>query len=308
MASLRIIAANGGLTLPIGWTLPIVVDSAGRCVVHRANVTNTFPFADIAGLATERRVTLLGHVDFDPDVHASPAESLEFDSSVFPDSVYILYRDPSAFERIGIEISRSISAAHRSVSVMLPDSDGRFLDIFVVTRPTLIYALNDTCYFLNDRISDLLKALDWDEPVTNSAVHDPLVACTKSYYDVAFNQQQAIRAITLRGLLLVKGNNSHMLSEWLEAACKRWHIADWSIETWRRRFDSVAEQTTRSVAFTAFHQDAICREAIRLVSRLTGQEGINENASNQMKTLLQIHETVSQAIPKEHIANREAST
>ncbi len=298
MASLKIIAANGALTLPIGWALPIVVDNGGRCVVRSANVTSTFPDTDIAGLAAERRVTPLGPVTFDPEVHASPAESLEFNSSVFPDSVYILYRDGSAFERVGIDISRSISTTHRGVPAMLADSGDRLLDIFVVTKPILISALNDTCYFLNDRISELLKTLNWDEPITKSAVYAALMTCTKSYYDVAFNQQEAIRAITLRGLLLAKSNNSHMLSEWLEAACQRWRIADWSIETWSRRFASAVEQATSSLAFTEFHQDAIRREAVNLLSRLTPQKGINEEANNQIKTLLQVHNIANQAIPK----------
>ncbi len=299
MANLTIVAANGGLTLPIGWALPIVVDEKDLCFVHGVRTNSGFPLSELSGFAAEQRVTLLKNVYFDLDIHAGPAEALEYDPAMFRGSIYILYRNPLVFSQLGIDISKSISTNHRGLPTTLLDDDSRTLDIFVISRPTLISALNDICYFLNDQITEILKALKWDGTIIDSHLFGPLTRCTKSYYDVAFNLQHAIRAITFHGMLLAVGSSSHMLSEWLEAACKRWRLTDWSVGTWRRRFDSVVGQITSSSAFAEFHRDAIRREAIKLLTTTQNHRSIKEDTNDPPQVLLHMLELLSKEMRKE---------
>lgn len=246
MSVLNIVAAKGKLTLPVGWTSPVILNDQGRCTIGRKGVMDTFASSELEGYADEGLITLLEPLNFDEGSGSVDSEEPDFNPEMFPDSVYIYYRDPSFFRDLGIEISASVSSAHKGCRAEFPDRDSRCIELAVVTRRMLILALNDTCVFLNDRISAYLSEIDWGLPIEEHSSYEPLKALARCYYDVAFNREQAIRAITLRALVLRRSRNSHMLSEWLETACARWDIADSSMATWRRRIDSAAEQAISS--------------------------------------------------------------
>ena len=215
-------------------------------MLGREGVANTFANSELEDYADQGLVTLIEPLEFD-ECEKADLDTPDFNAEMFPDLAYIYYRDPSFFQDLGIDISTSVSQAHEGRRArLLSERDSRPIELSVVTRQVLILALNDTCVFLNDCISAHLSEVDWGLPIEEHSLYRQLKALARCYYDVAFNREQAVRAITLRALVLRRSRNSHMLSEWLETACARWDMADSSMATWRRRIDSAAEQAISS--------------------------------------------------------------
>lgn len=192
----RIIAVNGKMTLPIGWSLPITQDEDISVYqgFHDEGLIHLFPSPII--FQVNQKET-----------------KIPFCKQLFYDLVYIFYFNAFHFHKLGIDLE---SVMDDVLYDILKIDSGTELNTYVTDRHLLIQALKNICDLFDKMILEIMAKNLGDPRLP------PLVA---SYHHLAYNDSVARRAIAMRVL-----HRSSNLS-WLSAANKRWGFED-TIDEW----------------------------------------------------------------------------
>lgn len=289
MQELKIVGVNSNLGLPMGWSYPVVeVDST--CFVFTPPNVEKFAidrlseFAELALMSTVLPLSYSLDESNEEDNHEIPCFS-----EMFSVPLYVFYRKRNVFGNLGIDATRCIPRTTKGVRLSLTE-DNPDLELFLLKRSQLLSVLMATCDMLADEIVERMKLVSWgnsNAPIEPS-FFAPLRLLTKTYFDLAFNQQHAIRSIAFRGLLIQKSRNSHMLSEFLQSSCLRWRLNP-SLDVWMPRFESIVATFTASATYAMFHTEEVTRHAYRLIETLQPTSNIdNETTRNEIESLEQI--------------------
>ena len=235
MREYEVVAVNGRMARPIGWSLPIV-RKGDKCHVMGDTADVGFPARDLDRFAGQGLIRVLERPEEftlkDSDNKA--LADIEYCEGLFPENLYVFYSHQSLFEEAGIGIADAVTSRGRPI---FPKGCGDDPVVaYLVEKKSLIHVLKGICDNLHDCISEQLATHDW---ARNSSINNErLKLLTQSYYDLAYNRVVARRAIVRRALLIQRSANSDVLTEWLHAASRRWGFGE-SLDFWSQRMDSV---------------------------------------------------------------------
>ncbi len=251
--SFRIVAANGAMSSPLGWTRPVIGDG-DRCCVLGADSRCTFPATELQRLAGEGLITLLSPFDFtvDGNLDKQFLSQVDHEEQKFSVTAYILYWRPELF-RLG----DLLPAPPNGSQCRIDPSVGRHSSqvAFAVTRVSLLTRLQDQFRLFDERFRQFVAAHDWSALPSLDDEYVALLA--DSMFDIAYSKSTGERAITLLTLLTLLGPNSDVLEEWLPVACERWGLKS-TTDLWTRKARVVLTGCMMVIAELHANQERAC--------------------------------------------------
>jgi hypothetical protein len=233
--TLSIVGANSTLGQPVGIDLPILSD--GRwCFIVGDDPRNGFS-NDVLEMRAQQgciaTCTPLTLADVVPNYsHVIRSDDA---SALLSSDLYVLYYCDSRLPAYVVsEIAKELPVG----ACRLCWKGAAQISAFLMERQDLLDLLRSLFGVLEERIFANLTDC-WSDPENISRPpHQELEILSEVLYEVAYDQPTAIRALTMRGLLVQLSPKCPMLQEWVAIAAGRWRLPT-GMDVWEGRLRSV---------------------------------------------------------------------